>query len=127
MTDARVAELLLAACRASGALSTFTLLYELQALAGDREFTTPEVVAHARLPGNARLRAAIQAAAGEIDARKLARLLSRWREKDVGLRSVVTSIGVDHGWILWKFAPLDLSPARTGERIAAIMGESQRC
>ena len=107
MTD-RAVELLLAACRESGALAVLMLFYEIEGLAKGREFTTGEIVAHARVPANGRLALAINAACGgEIDARRLGRLLSQWRGKDVGLCSVIVSIGSENGLILWKFKPVD--------------------
>jgi hypothetical protein len=120
----RVAELLLAACAESGALALFAMMSELKALADGAEFTTPEACAHATVPKNVRLRAAIEAVCGEIDARKLGRVLSRWRGRDFGFRSTVISIGADKGWLLWKFAALDLLPAPTPALFSATMPQS---
>lgn len=116
MSD-RVPELLLAACREAGALQVYVLLYELQALAQgkdeQRDFTTNEAVRFALKPEHARLKHAIAAVCGEIDARYLAKVLSRWRGKDVGLPYVIDSIGLDQGLILWKFRPVNPLPAHT--------------
>src|SRR5437879_4209744 len=111
----RVAELLLEAAAASGVLQTFVLFYELKALADGHEFTTLELIVHARTPANERLRTAIAAVCGgEIDARRLAKVLSEWRGKHVGFGYTVAQIGADRGWLLWKFEPFDPSLAPTG-------------
>jgi hypothetical protein len=62
----RVAELLLAVAIEAGAMDAFVLLYELDALASGKVFPTTEVCARALIPGNVRLRAAIEAACGEV-------------------------------------------------------------
>jgi hypothetical protein len=109
----RVAQLLLEACAEAGALQAFVLLYELRALADGKEFTTSEACEHARAPENGRLRAAMSAVCNGIDGRKLARFLSDWRGKRTGFPYVVSSIGGDQGWLMWKFAPVDPIPERT--------------
>jgi hypothetical protein len=103
----RVAQLLLETCAEAGVLKTFVLFYELMALANGKEFTTMEVCAHAKGPANGRLRDAIVKACGEIDARKLGKVLSQWRGSDVGFGYTVSSIGTEQGWILWKFVACD--------------------
>jgi hypothetical protein len=124
MTD-RVAELALAMADECGALREFVLLLELRTFAGDKEFTTNEISVHAVFPKNARLRTAFVDVCGALSAGSLARLLTKWRGKDAGLGLRVDVIGSHDGWLLWKFAPVNLSRAHTSCAVDALMTTSQ--
>ena len=74
VTD-RACEFLLAAAAESSALQVFALWYELAEHAGNAEFTGTDAVRDALTPQNKRLRDAIEAACGNLDPRKLGKLL----------------------------------------------------
>jgi hypothetical protein len=118
----RAAELLLAAADESGVLDVFVLWRELAELAGDREFTAREAVAHARLPANARLLAAIEAVCGEVSPRKLGKQLALWEGARIAsLR--IDRIGDDAAGLLWRVSRgkpflVDAQP-RNGATIAS--------
>ena len=105
VTD-RACEFLLAAAAESGALQVFALWYELAEHAGNAEFTGTDAVRDALTPQNKRLRDAIEAACGNLDPRKLGKLLAKWEGKNVGsLRA--HRIGDDPAGILWKVSRVE--------------------
>ena len=108
----RTIELLLAACRECGALALRDMWRELELLAGDRTFTTAEVCAHALLPENARVRAAIEAACGEVSPRKLGKILAKWEGRDIACVQI-DCFGADPVGILWRVSATKLIPDRT--------------
>ena len=70
-------------------------------LAADKEFTTAEVCAHAAVPKNLRLRAAIVAVCGEVSAKKLGWALKQWKGKDIAsLR--VDCVGEDPAGLVYR-------------------------
>lgn len=115
MTD-RAALLSLDLARETGALRAFVVAYEVRALAGDREFTSAEIVAHATKPANARLRDALAAVCGtDLGAAKVGRLFARWNGVPLaGL--TITAIGSDANAVVWR-----------AEGQATTQGASDRC
>jgi len=111
----RTVELLLAACQECGALALRDAWRELESLAGDRTFTTAEACAHALLPENGRLRAAIEAACGEVSPRKLGKLFARWAGADIA-GIVIVAIGEEANAIVWS---AKVNPDRTPAANAA--------
>ena len=105
-----VVELLLQAAQESGALALRDLWREVALLAGDREFTSAEVVAHASLPENHRLRAALDAACGaDYGAAKVGKIFAKWADVDVAGIAIV-AIGEEANAIVWR---AKVNPART--------------
>ena len=82
-------------------LRAFVLLYELEAVASGKEFTAGEACAHARLPENGRLRAAIEAACAKLSARILGKFLAKWGGRKVG-SLWCERIGCAQGLLLWQ-------------------------
>ena len=106
----RLAELALALAEECGALGAYVLLAELDSIARGRTFTAAEACAHALLPANARLRAAIVAVCGEVSARKLGKALARWEGTKVGsLRADCVGTSPNVG-IEWKVSAVKLRP-----------------
>jgi len=111
---------LLQVCAELGLLALRDLFVELALLAGDRAFTSAEVVAHAALPENHRLRAAIQRLCGaEYAAGKLGKLFAKWAGVDI-VGIVITAIGADANAVLWavKVNPERTAPASSGNIVA---------
>ena len=101
---------MLAAAAESGALQLFVLLYEVQHLAGDREFVAAELLAWSELPANKRLREALESVIGaEFGAGKLGKLFARW--DGVGLGGIaISAIGKDENAVLWRCHPKTRCP-----------------
>ena len=111
MTD-RLVELLLAACDECGGLKAHALFAELRAIAQGKAFGAAEICAHAVLPDNHRLRAAIEAVCGEVSARKLGKALARW--EGIQLASLrVDCIGNDACGIVWMVSTTKPIHAKT--------------
>jgi hypothetical protein len=112
MRDPHAAELLLQAVAEFGLLALRDLYIEIALLAGARQFTTAEVCAHAALPENHRLRAAIEAACGEVSPRKLGKILAKWEGFSVAsLR--IDCTGTDALGILWRVSQSKHIPDQT--------------
>ena len=110
MRDGRIVGLLLDACQECGALQLRDLWIEVALLAGDKEFTSSEIVAHGSLAENHRLRAAIESACGaDYGAGKLGKLFARWAGVDIG-GIVITAIGEEANAIVWS---AKVNPDRT--------------
>ena len=97
LTDAAIA----AGCADLGPLALRDLYREVHELAGGKEFTSAEIVAHAALPGNHRLRCAIEAACGpDCSAGKLGKLFALYANTDIA-GIAITRIGEEANAILW--------------------------
>jgi hypothetical protein len=107
-----VTPLLLRVCSELGLLALRDLYIEVALLADDRAFTTAELAAHASLPENGRLRAAIEAACGEVSARKLGKIFAKWEGVDIASLQA-DCIGSDPAGILWRVSPAKPIPDRT--------------
>lgn len=76
------------------------LLRLIATFAGDRAFSARELVDHAKLPTSSDLLAAIVAAVGTVNPRKLGKCLRRLEGLDLdGLRLEV--VGVDRSGLIW--------------------------
>lgn len=131
MREHRLVELLLTACQECGALHLRDLYVEVALLAAGKEFTSAEIVGHAALPENHRLRAAIEATLGaDYGAGKLGKLFAQhWGVALAGI--AITGVGQEANAVLWqvqsqtdRFAPsksdnMDVLPiAALGKRYA---------
>lgn len=68
--------------------------------------------AHDRRPINVRLRSAIEAACGEVSARKLGKIFAKWEGLDIaGLK--IDAVGADSDGILWRVSAAKLIRDRT--------------
>ena len=98
----RTVELLLAACEACGALRLRDLYREVAELAGDREFTSSESIAHAEFPRNYRLRRALVAMLGpDYSAGKLGKLLALHAGIDLA-HIAISPIGEEANAMVWS-------------------------
>lgn len=103
---------LLKVCGDLGLLQLRDLFVEVRLLAGDRLFSSSELCAHAGLPENARLRAAIEAVCTEVSARKLGKIFAKWEGIDIAsLRA--DCIGSDAAGILWRVSRSKLTSDQT--------------
>ena len=98
----RVVGLLLAACQECGALQLRDLYVEVALLADGKEFTSAEIVAHASLHENHRLRTAIEAKLGvDFAAGKLGKLFAMHAGADIA-GIAITKIGEEANAVLWS-------------------------
>jgi len=102
MREHRLVESVLTAAQLCGALQLRDLWVETAALAGAKEFTSAEIVAHAALPENRRLKAAIESACGaDFGAAKVGKLLAKWANVDIA-GIVITPIGAEANAVVWS-------------------------
>jgi hypothetical protein len=105
----RAVLLALALADECGALVWRDLWLEIAAVAGDREFTSSEIVAHAK--ANPRLLHALEAVCCEkVSAVKVGQLFARW--EGVSLAGLmIEAIGKDQNAIVWRLHPNAARPA----------------
>ena len=101
---------LLRICGELGLLALRDLYVEIELLAGGKEFTSAELVGHASLPENQRLRAAIEAACGtDCGAGKLGKLFARL-EDEVIAGIAIYAVGNEGNAVVWS---AKVNPERT--------------
>jgi len=104
MTENGIA-LLLAAAEDAGALALRDLWREVALVADGKQFTSAEILAHAKRPENLRLRDALAAVCGEkVGAVKVGLTFTRWRGVSLcGL--VIENGGSEANAVLWSVHP----------------------
>jgi hypothetical protein len=120
---------LLKVCADLGLLALRDLFVELAIVAGDRTFTASEVCAHAAVPVNRRLRAAIEANCGEVSPRKLGKILAKSEGLDVA-SLLVHCIGNDAAGILWRVSrlkPISTVTAANEDAIVSALSPQGGC
>ena len=113
------AELLLQAVKELGLLAVRDLLVEVDLFAAGKEFTASELVAHADIPRNLRLRRAIEAVGDTVSAKKLGWFFKTWDSIAIDAR-YVEACGQDaDGSTIWR-----VSPTKPPQIVTATEGDS---